>query len=101
MGCRVVALNHFGSASCGKDYVSSMVSEALEGNKSASQIIATYDFLEIFVPRGGFDFISTATKGQMMVDSELGIDEQIGVNDTACGEQTELSGMTQYNQRAG
>lgn len=101
MGCRVVALNHFGSASSGKDYVSSMVSEAHEGNKNASQIIATYDFLEIFVPRGGFDFVNTAIEGRMMVAGELGIEDQIGVNDTACDKQTELDNMTQYNQRAG
>lgn len=56
LGCKVVALNHFGSASCGREYVSTMVAEAIEGNQSSSQIIASYDFLEVWIPRGGFDF---------------------------------------------
>ena len=60
MGCKVVALNHFGSGSAGKkDYVSNMVEEAREGNQNASQIIAAYDFLEVWIPRGGFDFNGT------------------------------------------
>ena len=46
MGCKAVALNHFGSASSGKEFVSSMVSEAREGNQNASQLIATFDFFE-------------------------------------------------------
>ncbi len=56
MGCKVVVLNHFGSVSCGKEYVSRMVAEAREGNQNASQIVASHDFLEIWIPRGGFDF---------------------------------------------
>jgi len=56
MGCKVVALNHFGSASTGKEFVSKIVSEAREGNADASQIIASYDLLEVWIPRGGFDF---------------------------------------------
>ena len=70
MGCKVVALNHFGSASSGKEYVSSMVTEACEGNRNASQIIATYDFLEISIPRGGFDFDNAATKEQISDSNE-------------------------------
>ena len=56
MECKVVALNHFGSASTGKEFVSKRVSEAREGNTDASQIIASYDLLEVWIPRGGFDF---------------------------------------------
>jgi hypothetical protein len=62
MGCKVVVLNHFGSVSCGKEYVSRMIAEAREGNQNASQIVASHDFLEVWIPRGGFDFDSkTAT----------------------------------------
>jgi len=53
--CKVVALNHFGSAAKGKDVVSALVAEAREGNQNASQIIASYDFMEVVIPRGGFD----------------------------------------------
>mmetsp|Transcript_14438 Transcript_14438/g.31302 ORF Transcript_14438/g.31302 Transcript_14438/m.31302 type:complete len:533 (-) Transcript_14438:1572-3170(-) len=56
LGCKVVALNHFGKVSTAKDYVGAMVDEAREGNQNASQIIASYDFMEVFIPRGGFDF---------------------------------------------
>lgn len=70
MGCKVVALNHFGSASSGKDYVSSMVNQARQGNQNASQIIASYDFLEVFIPRNGFEFDSKATSEQLSA-SEL------------------------------
>ena len=56
MGCKVVVLNHFGSASCGKEYVRRMIAEAREGNENASQIVASHDFLEVWIPRGGFDF---------------------------------------------
>lgn len=56
-GCKVVALNHFGSTSMGKEYVDAMVAEARKGNRNASKIIASYDFMELCVPRGGFDFI--------------------------------------------
>ncbi|KAL3761952.1 hypothetical protein ACHAWU_010129 [Discostella pseudostelligera] len=78
MGCKAIALNHFGSASSGKDYVTSMVSEAREGNRNASQIIATYDFLEVSIPRGGFDF-NNAT-----------IREQVEVNDSAIADEDEV-----------
>ncbi|KAL7529718.1 hypothetical protein ACHAXR_003116, partial [Thalassiosira sp. AJA248-18] len=59
MGCKVVALNHFGSTSCGREYVGGMLFEAREGNQSASQIIASHDFMEVWIPRGGFDFNGT------------------------------------------
>jgi hypothetical protein len=36
-----------------------MVSEAREGNESASQIVASHDFMEIYIPRGGFIFDSS------------------------------------------
>ena len=36
--------------------VRKMVDEAREGNKNASQIVALHDFLEVWIPRGGFDF---------------------------------------------
>ncbi|KAL7533431.1 hypothetical protein ACHAWF_004490 [Thalassiosira exigua] len=56
MGCKVVALNHFGGTVVGGDYVRAIVSEAREGNQNSSQIIATHDFMEVYIPRGGFDF---------------------------------------------
>jgi hypothetical protein len=49
MGCKVVVLNHFGSVSCGKEYVSRMIAEAREGNENASQIVASHDFLEVWI----------------------------------------------------
>ena len=58
MGCKVVALNHFGSTSVGNEYITGMVSEAREGNTNASQIVASHDFMEIWIPRGGFVFDS-------------------------------------------
>ena len=36
--------------------VRKMVDEAREGNKNASHIVASHDFLEVWIPRGGFDF---------------------------------------------
>lgn len=64
MGCKVVALNHFGTMSETKEYVSRMVSEAREENNNASQIIAAHDFLEVWVPRGGYDFRSSRDGGE-------------------------------------
>jgi len=55
-GCKVVALNHFGSTSIGREYVMGQISEAREGNCNASQIISSYDFMEVWIPRGGFNF---------------------------------------------
>jgi ribonuclease BN (tRNA processing enzyme) len=62
MGCKVVVLNHFGSVSCGRAYVNKMIAEAREGNENVSQIVASHDFLEIWIPRGGFDFQPTSLK---------------------------------------
>ena len=55
-GCKVVALNHFGSTSVGKEYIDAVLIEARQSNFNASKIIASYDFMEIWIPRGGFDF---------------------------------------------
>eukprot|EP00584_Thalassiosira_punctigera_P014017 CAMPEP_0172558758 /NCGR_PEP_ID=MMETSP1067-20121228/80783_1 /TAXON_ID=265564 ORGANISM="Thalassiosira punctigera, Strain Tpunct2005C2" /NCGR_SAMPLE_ID=MMETSP1067 /ASSEMBLY_ACC=CAM_ASM_000444 /LENGTH=404 /DNA_ID=CAMNT_0013348191 /DNA_START=580 /DNA_END=1794 /DNA_ORIENTATION=+ len=57
LGCKVVALNHFASTSAGREHAHGRVSEAREGNQNASQIIASYDFMEVWIPRGGFDFV--------------------------------------------
>ena len=57
----MVALNHFGSASIGKTYVGNVVKEACEGNQNASQVIAAYDILEVWIPRGAFDFDRNAS----------------------------------------
>ena len=59
MGCKVVALNHFGGSNIGREHVSGRVTEAQEGNQNASQIISSYDFMEVWIPRGGFDFDGT------------------------------------------
>jgi len=56
LGCKVVALNHFGSKNIGKDYIRDRLSEAREGNENSSQIILSHDFMEVWIPRGGFDF---------------------------------------------
>jgi len=61
MGCKVVALNHFGGSNIGREHVSGRVSEAQEGNQNASQIISSHDFMEVWIPRGGFDFDDTIT----------------------------------------
>ena len=42
--------------------VRKMVDEAREGNKNASQIVALHDFLEVWIPRGGFDFSDDKVK---------------------------------------
>ena len=77
MGCKVVVLNHFGSVSCGKEYVRKMVDEAREGNQSASQIVASHDFLEVWIPRGGFDFgDATATADLQAEEATTGSLEQ-------------------------
>ena len=55
LGCKVLALNHFGGTASGKSQMTEKLSEARDGNVDASQIICSYDFLEIYVPRGGFD----------------------------------------------
>jgi len=58
LGCKVVALNHFAGTTVGRDYVYSRVLEAREGNHKASQIIASHDFMEVWIPRGGFNLVS-------------------------------------------
>ena len=58
-GCQVLALNHFGGTNFGKVLMTGILEEARDGNENASQIIASYDFMEIYVPRGGFNFDKT------------------------------------------
>ena len=55
-GCKLLALNHFGGLAFGKELMTEIMSEARSGNEDASEIIASYDFMEVYVPRGGFDF---------------------------------------------
>jgi ribonuclease BN (tRNA processing enzyme) len=55
-GCKVVALNHFASQNAYEGNVDEMVREAQSGNGGASRIVASYDFIELWVPRGGFEF---------------------------------------------
>jgi len=55
-GCKVLALNHFGATAFGEDCMTNVLEEAREGNGGACEIMAAYDFMEISVPRGGFDF---------------------------------------------
>jgi len=59
MGCKVVVLNHFGSTVIGRDFLCDVLAEAREGNQNACQVVASYDFLEVWIPRGGFDFDGT------------------------------------------
>ena len=58
VGCKVVALNHFGSTVIYLDIIEDFLAEARASNKGKSQIIASYDFLEVWIPRGGFAFES-------------------------------------------
>jgi len=58
-GCKVLVLNHFGGLAFGKDLMTEIMSEALHGNEAASEIVASYDFMELYVPRGGYDFDNT------------------------------------------
>lgn len=55
-GCKVVALNHFASLISEIEHVEEVVEEAQSGNKGTSQIVASYDFMELWIPRGGFKF---------------------------------------------
>lgn len=55
-GCKVLALNHFGGTAFGESLMTGILAEARDGNENASEIIASYDFMEIYVPRGGFSF---------------------------------------------
>jgi len=56
MGCEVVALNHFVSAAVSEDAIETLLAEARRGNRNRSQIISSYDFMEVWIPRGGFNF---------------------------------------------
>jgi len=49
-------LNHFGGTAFGESLMTGILAEARDGNENASEIIASYDFMEIYVPRGGFSF---------------------------------------------
>lgn len=55
-GCHILALNHFGSTSVTEEHINNVLEEAREGNENSSEVVATYDFLEIRIPRGGFNF---------------------------------------------
>ncbi|KAL7481654.1 hypothetical protein ACHAW6_007334 [Cyclotella cf. meneghiniana] len=55
-GCKVVVLNHFAATSSNEENVDEIVQEALDGNGGVSQVVASYDFMELWVPRGGFEF---------------------------------------------
>lgn len=39
-----------------EEYINNVLEEAREGNENSCEVVATYDFLEIRIPRGGFDF---------------------------------------------
>jgi len=96
MGCKVVALNHFGSASTGKEFVSKIVSEAREGNVDASQIIASYDLLEVWIPRGGFDFRSSDNAAAADSVSQVpASDEGVGASTTENNIEHEADGNTE------
>ena len=60
-GCHILALNHFGSTSVTEEYIRNVLEEAREGNENSCEVVATYDFLEIRIPRGGFNFNKRAT----------------------------------------
>lgn len=55
-GCKVLALNHFAGTAFGEERMTTILKEARDGNGGASEIMAAYDFMEVCVPRGGFDF---------------------------------------------
>ena len=52
---KVLVMNHFGGGGTA-DSLDEATAEATEGNGGTSRIVASYDFMEIIVPRGGFDF---------------------------------------------
>lgn len=62
IGSEVVALNHFGCTAVSEDAIESLLAEARHGNRNRSQIIASYDFMEVWIPRGGFNFKSFKDK---------------------------------------
>ena len=53
---KVLVLNHFGGAVTGEELVQQAVTEARKGNKDTSRIIASNDFMEILIPKGGYKF---------------------------------------------
>lgn len=100
MGCKVVALNHFGSASTGKEFVSKIVSEAREGNVDASQIIASYDLLEVWIPRGGFDFRNSNDAAADSVSQVPASDEGVGASTSENDiEEHEADGNTESTKQ--
>ncbi|KAL7466812.1 hypothetical protein ACHAXS_007097 [Conticribra weissflogii] len=62
MGCVVVALNHFASKAISEEVIESLLAEARKENGGKSQIVASYDFMEVWIPRGGFNFNSATSK---------------------------------------
>lgn len=76
--CQVVALNHFAgvSANSNEDAVEEIVKEAQNGNGGASQIVASYDFMELLVPRGGFKFNPTRQTKEVDPNSKKEIGEE-------------------------
>lgn len=63
---KVVVLNHFASVVRDVNDAGEVVKEAESGNDGVSQIVASYDFMELCVPRGGFQF--DETEGEMNKD---------------------------------
>jgi len=49
-------LNHFGGASFRHDTVETLVDNAVEQNQGVSKVVGSYDFMELMVPLGGYDF---------------------------------------------
>jgi ribonuclease Z len=76
-GCPVVVLNHFAgvSASEASNALEEIVEEAHIGNKGASQIVASYDFMELCVPRGGFKFNETNDENEEKEQVTIEADE--------------------------
>lgn len=56
LNSKVVVLNHFASHVSDVPSVEEVVEEAKSGNKGACEIVASYDFMELWIPRGGFQF---------------------------------------------
>lgn len=103
MRSNVVAMNHFGSSSVGKEHVENMVAEARWGNQQAGQVIATHDFMEIYVPRGGYDFSSsTVSESIENTQSERsnGIDEMIDQPSTSRSTKQKQSSIGLVNEIA-
>lgn len=60
MGCKVLALNHFGGGA--NPIAEDKLSEAQEGSQGACEVVSSFDFLEMWVPRGGYDFDGKGTE---------------------------------------